>query len=302
MTSRVTSLVEEQAIQWLIRTRDPAFGDWEGLTAWLEADPERARLFDQLSAADAEIADHIAATPAAPVRHARWPVWGGAIAAALAFVALLFPLLHTPGFAPQTIASLPGQKLSVRLADGSRIDMNGGTRLILDGPRHARLERGEALFAVVHDDARPFEVVSGSAVVRDVGTTFNLVREPQTFTATVSEGEIIFNPDREAVRVPAGRQVQETGEQVLVTIVDPAQVGTWRQGRLIYRGARLERVAADLSRGLGMPVAADDSVSARPFSGIIQIEGRGENALRSAALILGVDVRRAGDHWLLTAP
>lgn len=301
MNSRVTSLVEEQAIQWLIRTRDPSFADWEEFTAWLETDPEHARLFDALSAADAEIADHLAAAPAAPARRLRWPVWGAAIAAALAFIALLSPLSEKPGFAPQEIASLPGQKLTVRLADGSRIDMNGGTRLILDGPRHARLERGEALFAVVHDGARPFEVVSGDAVVRDVGTTFNLVRDPMTFTATVSEGEIIFNPDREAVRVPAGRQVQETGDQVLVTRVDPAQVGAWRQGRLIYRGARLERVAADLSRGLGMAVAADGSVSARPFSGIIQIEGRGESALRSAALILGVDVRRAGDRWLLTA-
>lgn len=302
MNSRVTSLVEEQAISWLIRTRDPSFADWDGFTAWLEADPEHARRFDELSAADAEIADHLAAAPAAPARRTRWPVWGGAIAAALALITLLFPMLARPGFAPQAIASAPGQKLTVRLADGSRIDMNGGTRLVLDGPRHARLERGEALFAVVHDDARPFEVVSGDAVVRDVGTTFNLVREPATFTATVSEGEIVFNPDREAVRVPAGRQVQETDDRVLVTMIDPAQVGTWRQGRLIYRGARLERVAADLSRGLGMPVAADDSVSARPFSGIIQIEGRGEGALRSAALILGVDVRRAGDRWLLTAP
>lgn len=302
MSSRVTSFAEAQAIQWMIRARDPAFDDWDGFTAWLEADPAHARLFDELSAADAEIADHLATVPARPVRKSSWLRWGGALVAALVLMALLLPMLTRPGFAPREIASRPGQKLTVRLADGSRIDLNGGTRLILDGPRHARLEKGEALFVVVHDDARPFEVVSGDAVVRDVGTVFNLVREPQTFTATVSEGEIIFNPDREAVRVPAGRQVREAGDEVVVTAVDPAEVGTWRQGRLIYRGARIERIAADLSRGLGMPIAADGNVSARPFSGIIQIEGRGEGALRSAAQILGVDIRRTGDAWLLTAP
>ena len=302
MNARVNSPAEEQAIAWLIQTRDPSFTDWDGFSAWLEASPEHAHLYDVVSVADAEIAPRIERRPAAAMRRLRWPVIGGAIAAAMALAAVLSPILNQPGFKPQEIASAPGQKLTVRLADGSRIEMNGGTRLVLDGPRHARLDRGEALFTVIHDDARPFEVVSGAAVVRDVGTTFNLVREPMTFTVTVSEGEVIFNPDRENVHLPAGRKLEESGDRVLVTALDPAQVGGWRQGRLIYRGASMERVAADLTRGLGMTIAADSSVSAQPFSGIIQIEGRGEGALRSAAMILGVDVRRSGDHWLLTAP
>lgn len=304
MNARVTSIAEDQAIVWLMRTRDPSFADWDGFAAWLEADPAHAALYDELAAADAEIAGQLTrrALAPTPARRMRWPVWGGAIAAALILVALLFPMLARPGFTPREIASAPGQKLTVRLADGSRIDLNGGTKLVLDGPRHARLDRGEALFTIVHDEARPFEVISGDAVVRDVGTVFNLVREPMTFTATVSEGAIVFNPDREAVQVPAGREVREAGDRILVTAADPAQVGGWRQGRLIYRGAPIERVAADLSRGLGVAVIADPAVSARPFSGIIQIEGRGETALRSAALILGVDVRRTGDRWLLVAP
>lgn len=302
MNARVNTPAQEQAIAWLIQTRDPSFADWDGFTAWLEADPEHVRAYDAVSVADAALDGQVTRRHAAPVRRLRWPVLGGAIAAAMALAAVLSPILNQPGFKPQEIASAPGQKLTVRLADGSRIDMNGDTRLVIEGPRHARLDRGEALFTVVHDDARPFEVVSGTAVVRDVGTVFNIVREPMNFTVTVSEGEVIFNPDRENVHLPAGRKLEETGDRVLVTALDPAQVGGWRQGRLIYRGASMERVAADLTRGLGMTVAADRSVSAQPFSGIIQIEGRGEGALRSAAMILGVDVRRSGDRWLLIAP
>lgn len=302
MSARVTREAEDQAIAWVMLTRDPGFADWDGFTAWLEADPGHARLYDEMSLADERIAARLTRkAPAAPRRRWRWPVAGGAIAAALALVAVL-PTITRPDFTPQTIASARGQKLTVRLADGSRIDMNGSTRLVLDGPRHARLEQGEALFTVVHDAARPFEVASGDALVRDVGTTFNIVRAPMRFTVTVSEGEIVFNPEREQVHVTAGQQIEERGDQLLVTRVETAQVGAWRQGRLIYRGARLDRVADDLSRGLGLPIAADASVSAQPFSGIIQIEGHGEGALRSAAAIIGVDVRRSGDRWLLVAP
>jgi transmembrane sensor len=301
MSARVTREAEDQAIAWVMLTRDPGFGDWEGFTAWLEASPEHARLYDELMLADERIAAQLARSTPAVRQRWRWPLVGGAVAAALALVAVL-PTLTRPGFTPQTVASAPGQKLTVRLADGSRIDLNGATRLVLDGPRHARLERGEALFTVVHDEARPFEVASGDAVVRDVGTTFNVVREPMRFTVTVSEGEIVFNPEREQVHVPAGQQIEEAGDQLLVTRVETAQVGAWRQGRLIYRGAKIERVADDLSRGLGLPVAADASVSARPFSGIIQLEGQGEGALRIAAMTLGVEVRRSGNHWLLVAP
>jgi transmembrane sensor len=301
MSARVNREAEDQAIAWVMLTRDPSFADWDGFTAWLEASPEHARLYDALSLADAQIAEHLARPIPTARRRWRWPVVGGAVAAALALVAVV-PRVMQPGFTPQTIASAAGQKLTVRLADGSRIDMNGGTRLVLDGPRHARLEQGEALFAVVHDEARPFEVASGDALIRDVGTTFNVVREPMRFTVTVSEGEIVFNPEREQVHLTAGQQIEEAGDQLLVTRVDIAQVGAWRQGRLIYRGAKLARVADDLSRGLGLPVAADASVSARPFSGIIQLEGKGEDALRSAAMILGVEVRRSGDRWLLVAP
>lgn len=301
MSARVNREAEDQAIAWVMLTRDPSFADWDGFIAWLEASPEHARLYDALSLADAQIAEQLARPIPTVRRRWRWPVVGGAVAAALALVAVV-PTVMQPGFTPQTIASAPGQKLTVKLADGSRIDMNGGTRLVLDGPRRARLEQGEALFAVVHDEARPFEVASGDALIRDVGTTFNVVREPMRFTVTVSEGEIVFNPEREQVHVTAGQQIEETGDQLLVTRVEVAQVGAWRQGRLIYRGAKLARVADDLSRGLGLPVAADASVSARPFSGIIQLEGKGEDALRSAAMILGVGVRRSGDRWLLVAP
>jgi transmembrane sensor len=294
----------EEAIGWVIRTRDPAFDEWDAFTAWLEAEPEHSRLYDQLMLADDEIAHHLSrrkATARRPGLRRRWPVVGSAVAAAFALLAVALPTLTGRDFTPQTIASRMGEKLTVRLPDGSRIDVNGGTRLVLDGPRHARLEHGEALFTVVHDEKRPFEVTSGDVVVRDVGTVFNLVRTSQSFTATVSEGEIVFNPDRESVSVPAGRELRDEGDRLVLTDAAPGQADGWRRGRLIFRGASLQRIADDLSRSLGLTVAVDKSAADRRFSGIIQLDGAGEQALRSAATILGVRLRRSGSAWVLVA-
>jgi transmembrane sensor len=300
--------MEEEAIEWVIRTRDPGFEDWEGFTSWLERDVDHSMLYDQLSLAEERIADHLArqarSAPLIVERQPRRvrPLWlGGAVAASAAALALFFGTVDR-GYQAQEYATGPGERRQIQLADGSRIDLNGSTRLLVDGPRHARLDQGEALFTIVHDETRPFEVASGDSLIRDVGTVFNLVRSPRTFTVTVSEGAIVFNPDEEKVQVPAGKSLEAGAgaNSLRLTDIQPDQVGGWREGRLVYQGAALDGVAEDLSRAIGLPVEAAPALARRPFSGIIQIDGKGEPALRAAAGILGVQVRRSGTRWLLT--
>jgi transmembrane sensor len=297
----------DQAIAWVIRTRDPAFDDWDGFTAWLEQSEEHARLYDALSLADEQIAEGLAVEPAAglplpandvaPQR--RWWLAGGIAAAIAVAGTFLVTTMNQGAFPAQDYRTAPGERRSVQLADGSRVEMNGSTHLVIDGERHARLEQGQALFTIVHDDKRPFELASGNDIVRDLGTVFDVTRTGRTFTVTVSEGLILFNPDEEAVRVPAGKSLEESGDRLVVRAVATDQVGGWREGRLSYEGAPIARVAEDLSRNLGVEVSADPGVASRPFSGIIQIEGGGRAALANAADILGVQLRRSGDKWVL---
>src|SRR3569623_2010740 len=168
--------LEEEAIGWVIRTRDPGFADWESFTAWLEQSEAHARLYASLSLAEAESADHLPRSPAAvvrtpalpgpAVRPRRWWV-GGAVAASAAAAALLFTTIERNPFPTREYVTAPGEKRIVQLADGRRV------------------------------------------------------------------------------------------------------------GRVVYEGASRGQVAEDLSRTLGLDVAADRGLAARPFSGIIQIEGEG---------------------------
>ncbi len=56
-------MMNEEALGWVIRTRDPEFDDWDAFTIWLEGDPARATAYDALMAADADLADMVPAEP-----------------------------------------------------------------------------------------------------------------------------------------------------------------------------------------------------------------------------------------------
>lgn len=304
--------IEAEAISWVIRLRDAPAADWEAFTAWLEADPAHATAYEEAALVDIDLDDlpqrqARPILPAAPVetvpehrRGSRRAFLGWGIAAALVGV---IGITAWPNAGSEfEVATGPGQHRQVALADGSRIELNGSTRVVLDreNPRFARLESGEALFMVVHDEARPFEVAAGDVELRDLGTRFNVVRGELAFEVAVAEGAVLFNPDREAVELRPGmvlRQVQ--GARPVVSRSDPHDVAGWREGRLIYSNADVAQIADDLSRNLGRPVTASPQVAGRNFTGIIILDPNPDTSIARASALLGVEARPEGQGWQL---
>lgn len=313
MTNDSTDLIEDQALDWVIRQRDPAFDDWEPFTAWLSADPRHADVYQAMAVADADMAEIVArpmprplpVKPApAPVRGVGRRRWlGGALAASL--VAAFGIGVLVPRSDPYVIETAPGQHRTIALKDGSRIDLNGGTRMTLDrnDGRIAVLERGEAAFTVIHNERDPFEVRVGDALLRDVGTAFNVVRTGGVTAVQVSEGAVVYNPDNEAVTLPAGRTLRadDDGTRLVVGEIQPGLIAAWREGRLVYDGAPLADVAADLSRNLGIPIATAPDVAARPIRAVITLDRDQDAVMRRLGPLLDVEARRAGRGWMLTA-
>jgi transmembrane sensor len=166
------------ALDWVIRQRDPTFADWEKFADWLAADPAHAQTYHELAALDGDLAALPVAAPVPPVRRVNRRFWlGGALAASLAVVAGIGVLRQAPADM-QRIETAMGETRMVALADGSRIAINGGSTILLDkaDPRRATLERGQALFHVVHRDDAPFRVSVGTAQLVDIGTIFDVTR------------------------------------------------------------------------------------------------------------------------------
>lgn len=301
---------EARAIDWLVRQRDPSFDDWDGFSDWLAEDPGHAAVYDALACLDQDL-DALPATPrpaiadvsVAPRRPSRRAWFGGAIAAAMVGAVSLSSL----GLFGNTgrIETLAGEHRSITLADGSKIDINGGSVIEIDPdrPRFARLESGEAMFHVVHRDKDPFVVETGGARIVDLGTAFNVVRRDRQTSVAVSEGIVVYNPDRDNVRLVAGKGIAAQDgdrEPPVVEDVDVANVGSWRTGLLVYNGTPLAVVAEDLKRTAGMQVRVAPEASALSFRGALIIDKNRGRTIADLAALSGTKAERQGEGWILT--
>lgn len=185
--------LRDEAVAWLVRVQsDTATADdWAALTDWLEGSDARLAAFEEAELIVADLASRgskiaVALTPAAP-NVARFPkralsparrAWiGGAIAASLA-VLVGAPALWTASQGRSvTYETQPGETRRVDLADGTRITLDGGSKLSVRlGWRERRVEMGlaQASFDVAKDPSRPFLIGVGDRRVRVVGTEFNI--------------------------------------------------------------------------------------------------------------------------------
>lgn len=301
--------MNEEALGWVIRTRDPDFADWEAFTLWLEADPAHARAYDAMMHADSEMDSFIPAQPVAmPVaandagersarRPARWVAAGGI--AAILVAAVSFAVSNRSDI--YSVTTRPGETRTVALDDGTRVEMNGSTTMRFDrhDSRFAALDTGEAAFTVRHDAANPFRVTVGDAVFEDAGTVFNIVRSGEATWIGVSEGKVIYNPKAEAIALPAGRGLAEDASGLHVMDVAPASVASWRHGQLIYANAPVAQVAGDAARSLGIPVDVTPTASATRFTGTIRLDRDPGRFFGEAAPLMGLSAVRQGNRWLL---
>jgi transmembrane sensor len=300
--------IREAAVGWVVAQTDPAFADWDGFLAWLEADPAHASAYEAVLAAGDIAEPALRALPAAGPALAppRRPVWrrqatGGLLAAGIVAAVGLGYMNLRP--APFVIETGPGEHRTVTL-DTATIALNGDTRLVLDhhNPHRATLDRGEALFDVKHDEAHPFAVKVGDDEVQDVGTRFDITRDPAGTRVAVAEGMVVYNPKAEAVRLGPGQTLdaRAAAGELRVATAATSDIGSWREDRLSYRQAPLSVVAADLARGLGLPVEAAPDVADKPFTGVLAYGGDKARFLDRLGPLLDVGVKRDQGRMILT--
>ena len=301
---------EARAVDWLVRQRDPTFDDWDGFADWLDEDSEHAAIYDAVASLDQDL-DGLPPmvkplpimAPAMPRHQTRRAWFGSAMAAAL--VAVIGVSTLNPFGNSNRIQTAAGEHRTIELVDGSRIEINGGSVVEIDKdrPRFARLETGEAMFHVVHRNNDPFVVETGNDRIVDLGTAFNVVRRERQTSVAVSEGIVLYNPDRDKVRLVAGKaiEVRDGDRQTpIVQDVDVTSIGGWRTGLLVYNDAPLAVVAEDLKRTAGMDVHIAPTAVDLSFRGALIIDADRNRTIADLAALSGTKVQRQGNGWILT--
>lgn len=152
-----------------------------------------------------------------------------------------------------------GEQRSIILEDGSVMQLNtlSTVRVAFDeGHRKVELVDGEAYFRVAHNPTRPFDVTTRKAVVRAVGTAFNVYSRGDRLDVAVAEGRVrvsatsaqrsgsptlpkpVFLDAHERLEVKVGSPPLRTA-----MAAEAARVA-WMDRRLVFHGERLDAVIA----------------------------------------------------------
>jgi transmembrane sensor len=211
---------------------------------------------------------------------------------------------------PRTFATAAGQTDSIQLADGSRVLLGPGSRLTVAngygaGTREVELQ-GEALFDVLHDDARPFTVRTGGALVEDLGTTFTVRSDDAgAVRVVVSSGSVRLRSAASAngITLHAGERGELSADGVAST--ETATLDSdlaWTRGQLVFDGAPLSVVSAELRRWYGVELRVDSMFAqARVTTGTFNNQESVQQVLDVIAAVLGATVDRRGDTVYLRA-
>ncbi|WP_347986023.1 FecR family protein [Methylomonas sp. AM2-LC] len=290
--SEITEL-SDQAIDWIIRLNSDKVTKQDKLLAaqWINRSPSHQKAFieaEQLMLDMGEVMGTEKPISSEPqplidskrVRHDGRRLRGLAVASILFILTLPLISLNDHWFSDYYTAV--GEQKTITLADGSQVKLNTDTALSVNYSASGRklvLKHGQAVFHVATDRNRPFEVATDIAIIKALGTVFEVTERSKTTFITVQEHAVsvkgLHDKDyAETSRVNAGQQGfydQENGLQSIVA-VDINQATAWQRGKLVFKNQPLQEVVAELDRYVyGRIAIVDDRLANLRVSGVFPI-------------------------------
>lgn len=191
-----------------------------------------------------------------------------------------------------------GERTTAHLNDGSSITLNGDTMLDVkmeQGRRMIRLSRGEALFDVARDPARPFVIDLDGTQIRVLGTKFNVRQRKDMIELSVTEGRVsVSAAGNQSIEVGAGSTAQIRPGIVTTTIDDPQLVQqriSWSEGFLEFDDQPLDEVIEEFNRYRAEPmIIGDPRIASTMIAGRFGIDESNDfiEALQASFGIFGV--------------
>lgn len=339
--------LSEQAAHWWVVLHDESctVADREAFAAWVQRSPIRVEAFLRASMVQSAIhasdvrwpetsaeelirqargasAEIIPVSWFPPAAQPRRPIfrWSTRMLSASLATVLIAAVALWLFLTPSGYETGIGEQRSVLLDDGSLVMLNTSSEIEVKYTkqrRFIRLVRGEALFEVTKDAARPFDVSVGAAVVRAVGTQFNIDRRSDRATVTVVEGKVQVMPERTGTQGtasgsndPAAQPLSEVitaAERVIVTasgmsepehLSDLASVTAWTQRQLVFENRPLAEVADEFNRYNRQRIVIEsNTLQSQQVTGVFQANDAA-SFLAFISGLPGVSVRdnERGDH------
>lgn len=178
---------------------------------------------------------------------------GGAVAAAVAYLAVSPPLGLWPGAAEwgADYRTATGEQREVAVGDGVVLQLNTQTRVNLQhqGREGIELVAGEAEVVADAPAATRVHVAAGSGTVSAVRARFNIRNIDGEVCVTCLAGEVEVARGTQRAQLGAGRQLRYGAAGLgPVAAVDTGAVSAWRRRQLVFDQVPLADVVAEVNR------------------------------------------------------
>ncbi|MEB0205721.1 FecR domain-containing protein [Pseudomonas sp. CCC3.1] len=200
------------------------------------------------------------------------------------------------------------ERRSLRLDDGSQLDMNADTALDIrfdSEQRHIQLYQGEMLVQTAKAwDPRPFVVHTIDGSVRALGTRFSVRQLPEQTRVCVLQAAVEVRPLQHVerpVRLEVGQQVTFDRDEVDEIQRLPAGSTAWVQGMLSVDDWRLGDFVEALGRYRPGVLRCDPAVQGLSISGAFRIDDT-DTVLQNLSKTLPVKVRYMTRYWASIEP
>lgn len=304
--------VIDQALEWVLK-RQAGEADQDALNAWLAEGSDRREalsrvlaLYDCPALTVATAQSAAAAEPSsapmarAPFTARRFAFVPLALAASLA-AAIVVPLLGSDWLLRlrADYRTGAGEITTIDLPDGSRMQMNSQTAVMLDfehGRRAVRLIEGEAFFEVVHDASRPFTVTGGYGTVRVTGTAFDVARDADADVVHLQSGRVMLTQEgvnsTPVVMMPGQTATVDLARISFLPQDDGESLLAWREGWIELSAVPLRKALDEIGRHTDLSIMTLPGAALETLvSGNFRI-AEADAAIESVATAAGARIER----------
>jgi transmembrane sensor len=161
-------------------------------------------------------------------------------------------------------STLPGERTTIALADGSRVQLNAGASIRFPQQFEASQREvyltGEAFFTITKDPSRPFIIHAGGITTTVLGTSFNINARPDRVSVTVATGKVrVSDGTRTAMLLPKDKVICDKRTMLMEKLVaDLDQELAWTTNTLMFEDTDLFTVAGMLEQWYGVRVIIEN--------------------------------------------
>jgi ferric-dicitrate binding protein FerR (iron transport regulator) len=209
-----------------------------------------------------------------------------------------------------TYTAAYGQTRSVRLDDGSEVELNANSRLRvrntwgLAPPREVWLE-GEGFFSIARQaDHRKFTVHTDQLTVEVLGTKFNVSQRRNRTTVVLSEGKVKLTANagrKPTILMQPGDYIELSARDTTFNrkMVAPEKYTAWKENELFFENAPLPEVLQKVEDYYGIQIILQDTTAAgKRFTSSLPNDNL-DVVLKSIASVYHLEVSRKQNRVIL---